>query len=447
MYVYIDGELDGDTNKNGVLDEGETPSITKAVTSASPSATSAEITHTITLSNFEETLRQSGKNFKEWSGNIAIKIGGRGEATSTYTANVLKDVYGNQNMMETDATGSWIDVKFKDEDTDHNTDGTMFEDFIKPEFTYEYLNTIIDHDTKTVTVVFDVTDKYFNESALTTDTTASNIDVTFDGTTPTNATKTLTKIDDLTATVNGTSKKVGERYQLVLTNLDQGGGGDYSGVMTLAFPANIITDKSGNANVAKTITVGIDDPTTGDGDDSAVIVDVVDPIWKVENINIDETNKKVTADLIATDKYLTGVQNSTLTTNDITVSVDGDTNANTVITKALNEPTFSTNETTGLKEIKYTLTLDNFEEAARQSGKSFLEYSGNVKIKIAAGTVTDDATSSVSPSVLFDADGTNPNGLHIGDFVNYDAGTWTEEEIQGIRVKTWGNDSERFCNG
>ena len=304
-----------------------------------------------------------------------------------------------------------------------------------------------DHDTKTVTVVFDVTDKYFNESALTTDTTASNIDVTFDGTTPTNATKTLTKIDDLTATVNGTSKKVGERYQLVLTNLDQGGGGDYSGVMTLAFPANIITDKSGNANVAKTITVGIDDPTTGDGDDSAVIVDVVDPIWKVENINIDETNKKVTADLIATDKYLTGVQNSTLTTNDITVSVDGDTNANTVITKALNEPTFSTNETTGLKEIKYTLTLDNFEEAARQSGKSFLEYSGNVKIKIAAGTVTDDATSSVSPSVLFDADGTNPNGLHIGDFVNYDAGTWTEEEIQGIRVKTWGNDSERFCNG
>ena len=445
VYVYIDGELDGDTNKNGVLDEGETPSITKAVTSASPSATSAEITHTITLSNFEETLRQSGKNFKEWSGNIAIKIGGRGEATSTYTANVLKDVYGNQNMMETDATGSWIDVKFKDEDTDHNTDGTMFEDFIKPEFTYEYLNTIIDHDTKTVTVVFDVTDKYFNESALTTDTTASNIDITFDGTTPTNATKTLTKIDDLTATVNGTSKKVGERYQLVLTNLDQGGGGDYSGVMTLAFPANIITDKSGNANVAKTITVGIDDPTTGDGDDSAVIVDVVDPIWKVENINIDETNKKVTADLIATDKYLTGVQNSTLTTNDITVSVDGDVNANTTINKALTEPTFSTNETTGLKEIKYILTLDNFEEAARQSGKSFLEYSGNVKIKIAAGTVTDDASMPVSPSALFDAEGTNPDGLHIGDFVNYDAGIWTQEEIDSIGTGVVGNLS--WANG
>ena len=391
--VYIDGELDGDTNKNGIIDAGETPSITKTVTSASPSATSAEVTHTITLSGLEEALRQNGKSFKEWSGNIAIKIGGRGEATDTYTANVLTDEYGNQSMMETDASGTWIDVLYKDTDTDHNVNGTMFADFVKPEFTYEYSNTTINHETKTVTIVFDVTDKYFNSSALLTDTTASNIDVVVGGTTPTNATKALTKLQDLTATVNGTSKKVGERYQLVITNLDQGGGNDYSGIMTLAFPADIITDMSTNGNLAKTITIGIDDPTTGDGDDTGVIVDVVDPIWKVENINIDKTNKKVTADLIATDKYLTGVENSTLTTNDITVSVDDDVNANTVITKSLTEPTFSTNETTGMKEIKYTLTLDNFEQATKQTGKSFLEYSGNVKIKIAAGTVTDDASA------------------------------------------------------
>ena len=391
--VYIDGELDGDTNKNGVIDAGETPSITKTVTSASPSSTSAEVTHTITLSGLEEALRQNGKSFKEWSGNIAIKIGGRGEATDTYTANVLTDEYGNQSMMETDASGTWIDVLYKDTDTDHNVNGTMFADFVKPEFTYEYSNTTINHETKTVTIVFDVTDKYFNSSALSTDTTASNIDVVAGGTTPTNATKALTKLQDLTATVNGTSKKVGERYQLVITNLDQGGGNDYSGIMTLAFPADIITDMSINGNLAKTITIGIDDPTTGDGDDTGVIVDVVDPIWKVENINIDKTNKKVTADLIATDKYLTGVENSTLTTNDITVSVDDDVNANTVITKSLNEPTFSTNETTGMKEIKYTLTLDNFEQATKQTGKSFLEYSGTVKITVAAGTVRDDASA------------------------------------------------------
>ena len=91
IMVYIDGELDGDINKNGIIDEGETPSITKTVSDASPSQTSAEVTHTITLSNFGEALRQNGKEFTEWSGNIAIKIGGRGQAENTYNTNVLTD--------------------------------------------------------------------------------------------------------------------------------------------------------------------------------------------------------------------------------------------------------------------------------------------------------------------------------------------------------------------
>ena len=167
-----------------------------------------------------------------------------------------------------------------------------------------------------------------------------------------------------------------------------------------------------------------------------VIVDVVNPVWKVENVNIDKTNKKVTADLIATDKYLTGVENSTLTTDDITLTVDGDANANNVITKTLSAPTFSENASTGLKEIKYTLTLDNWEESARQAGKSFLEYSGSAKIIIKAGTVTDSAggSSGVNPSSLFDQAGSNTDGLHIGDFVDYDAGTWTQEEINSIKT-------------
>ena len=45
--------------------------------------------HTLTLSNFEQTSRQTGKPFKEWSGNISIKILGRGEATSTYAEQTL----------------------------------------------------------------------------------------------------------------------------------------------------------------------------------------------------------------------------------------------------------------------------------------------------------------------------------------------------------------------
>ena len=39
-----------------------------------------------------------------------------------------------------------------------------------------------------------------------------------------------------------------------------------------------------------------------------------------------------------------------------------------------------------------------------------------------------------SPSELFDPTGENEDGLHIGDFVNYDAGTWTEEEINSIQT-------------
>ncbi len=445
IIVYVDGELDGDTNKNGVLDEGETPSITKAVSTADSSATSAEVTHTITLSNFGEALRQEGKEFREWSGNVAIKIGGRGQDESTYSANVLTDKYGNENMMETDMDGtnddgSWVSVIFKDGSIDHNANGTMFTDFVKPEFTYEYANTVIDHDTKTVTVVFDVTDKYFASTVLATDPQAENITVKLDGKEATNATKALTKLSDITATVNGnTSTKIGEKYQLVVSNLDQGSGDDYSGIMTLAFPADIITDKSANTNIPKTITIGTDDPTTNDGHDKDVIVDVVDPVWKIENISIDGTTKTVKADLIATDKYLTGVDNCTLTTDDITLSVDGDENANTAITKTLSDPTFSENVTTGMKEIKYTLTLDNWEEATLQDGKSFFEYSGTVKIKIKEGTITDDASSlnnvnGVKPSELFDQAGSNADGLHIGDFVDYDAGTWTQEEINSIKT-------------
>ena len=394
--VYVDGELDGDTNKNGVIDTGETPSIQVAVSAASPSSTSAEVTHTITLSNIIETIgRQSGKNFTEWSGNVAIKIAGRGEDETTYTEDVLTDAYGNQNMMETDESGSWVEVTFKDGEIDHNTDGTMFTDFIGPEFTYEYSNTVIDHGTETVTIGFDISDKYFKASTLT----ANDITVVVDGVTTTNATKTLNKTaifvmnketkqittQSADYTVQSTEQKVGERYELVITDLDQGDADKYSGVMTLAFPAGIATDLSNNGNISKTITVGIDDPANGDGHDSAEIVDVADPIWQTENIVIDEDNNQVTLDLIATDKYYS---NNTLTPNDILVYVDGvldgDTNGNNILdegetlTPTINR-TLST-ATAITNGEKYTLTISNWDAD---------KYSGTTKIVILKDTITD----------------------------------------------------------
>ena len=251
------------------IDGEEVTGLSKAITTANPS-TGASVTQTITLTNFEEAFRQAGKSYKEWSGNITLKIAGRGESTDTYTANTLTDSYGNQSMSATDETGTWIDIDFKDETTSSaNENGKMFADFVSPAVIYEYANTVIDHDTKTVTVVFDITDKYFSTSSLAEDSTASKIKVNFEGKEATNATKALTKLSDITATVNGVENtKVGEKYQLVVSNLDQGQGGDYSGIMTLAFPADIATDLSNNSNIAKTITIGVDEPSSGDGNAS-----------------------------------------------------------------------------------------------------------------------------------------------------------------------------------
>ena len=289
------------------IDGVELKNTQNAIVVESSDATS--ITYTFTIGGFEEALRRSGKSYKEWSGNITLKIAGRGEATSTYTKKALTDAYGNQSMSQIDSSETWVDVTYKDStQSTSNAVGKLFADFINPEFTYEYANTTIDHGNKKVTLVFDVTDKYFASSALSTDTTASNITVKLGGVVATNATKSLTKISDLLDTVNGAANtKIGERYQLEVSNLNQGDGGNYSGVMTLSFANGIIKDKSNNGNIAKTLTVGIDDPTTGDGDNQGIVVDFVEPIWKVENINKDSINQNVTLDLVATDKYLTGV--------------------------------------------------------------------------------------------------------------------------------------------
>ena len=224
--------------------------------------------------------------------------------TKTLTGGNMDTYGGNQTY------NCWkIEEEMKSDGKTNSSKEQTFElgqvDFIQPTYIYEYTNTIIDHDKKKVTVVFDITDKYFNTSALSSDTTASKITVKFEGKEATNATKALSKLSDITATVNGTSKKVGEKYQLIVSDLDQGNGGDYSGIMTLGFPKGAVTDSSDNQSIAKTITIGVDEP--------------------------------------------------------------------------------------------------NSSKAAR-------------------------------PSELFDQDGTNSNKLHIGDFVNYDAGTWTQDEISSIKT-------------
>ena len=264
--VFIDGvEVTNSTNPTVTVNSG--------TTSINEVSGKNEITHMVQLSNLEEAIRQTGIPYKEWSGNISLKIKGRGQGADTYTADVLVDEYGNQNMMETDenginADGTWIDIKFEDTEVTQNTIGKMFADFIKPEITYVYSDLDIDYTGKTAKVIFSVTDKYFEQSTLTID----DLRILVDGEEPDWATveeasstdntkpvKELTNTTDVTQEINGVQKIVGKEYTITLKNLQQtpNNGYDYSGIVTVLIPQGKVSDTSGNINDAQTITVGV----------------------------------------------------------------------------------------------------------------------------------------------------------------------------------------------
>ena len=162
-------------------------------------------------------------------------------------------------MMETDETGNWIDVLYKDADTDHNTNGTMFTDFIEPEFTYEYSETTIDYTGKTLTTIFYVADKYFDNA--NSSLALSDLDIRVDGEQIVSDDGTNTFTEEAYNDADG--NRIGTKYTLVIKNLPRTTGApynDYSGPVSITIPANKIADLSGNKNLAKTITIGIDDP-------------------------------------------------------------------------------------------------------------------------------------------------------------------------------------------
>ena len=316
----------------------------------------------LVLTGFEQkrTSINRSREYSDWSGTVSIKI----------AKDAMKDTSNNTND-ETTIRGDFIDV-------------------IKPNITYEHLDANIDKNGKKYTIVFDITDKYYDASK-STKLTINDLTIKVDGENPTNATKTLSNPVEIKNTVsytkNGTvvreEKVVGVRYTLVISNLQQSSVNtsknykDYSGVVTVAIPANKVKDTTSNANIAKTITSGINqmgETTTG----SQKIVDVVDPYWQVSNVNIDHSKSQVTMTIKGTDKYYKG---SSLNKDNITVLVDGE--AATSVTKTLSAATSITNG------VQYTLTLTTWQQSSKQSGKSYLEWSGNTVIRIAAGTMTD----------------------------------------------------------
>ena len=384
IHVYFNGE--------------EATTITKSLatpTTAINAVTGAnDVLQVLTLSDIEEELRQQGKDYKEWSGNISLKIDKK---------TLTDDTYSNQNLQAIDTTGEMVDIELKDTATDKNENSTMFTDYINPEFTYIYSDGNINYTDKTLTVEFSITDKYFDSSTLLDN--IDNIAVKLIDTDPNvtipneKITKELTKTEDINKDIDGdgNEEKIGEKYKLVIKGLEQqtadGKYKDYSGPMSISIPAGVAKDKSANENIATTITIGVNEP--GGNTDDQVTVDVVDPLWKTDNINIDNANKKVTVDLIGTDKYYAS---NSLTTDSIKVSIDGEditTTENVQKSLSVAEPLTETrNGQTVTYGVKYTLTLSNWEEAEKQTGKQFLEWSGTTKIEIAEDTLKDESNNT-----------------------------------------------------
>ena len=409
--------------------------VTKTVGTATATANTRtgaqDVLQTVTLSNFEEAVRQTGIPYKEWSGNLRIEVaqGSLSDTTGPTDPETNKAIlYGNKNMevvseeTQTGATtgagsvteiGARIDNIIQDETkVDKNTADAMFADLIKPEFTYVSQNTEISQEEEKVTIVFDVVDKFFQSTTLS-NLDGSQITVQIDDYDPVelnqNITKQLTKVEDITGTVEGVENtKIGERYQLVITGLDQedadgnGDGYHYSGYMTLSFAAGTVTDKSGNTSSAKSISIGKDDPGGQDGDEE--IVDVVDPVWSVEEINTNEEYVK----LHVKDKYLNKDQSVlNLTEDAITIVVNGQ--PSTAIATILAGPI----EIVPNEEYEYIVTLENVtppdagyveftpvEPIVGGTAKYKEDNGGYIKLEIAAGVVVDQYGNETNKQTL-----------------------------------------------
>ena len=373
-----------------------------------------DVLQVLTLSNFEEATRQVGKAYKEWSGNIRIEVaqGTLSDTTGPADAEGNRTTYGNSNMevasseTQTGATtgagavteiGARIDNIIQDTTkVDKNTEGSMFADFIKPEFTYTYSSTDINYDEKTLTVEFSITDKYFNSSTVLANQENITVRMLDTNVVPENITKTLTKVEDISETRDGQEVKIGERYRLVVSGFEQasiaedGNYKEYSGPVSIVFPAGMISDKSANESDQKNITIGINEP---DGTGSAEIVDVVTPIWEARNLQIDKENDRVTVDLYGTDRYYA---DDTLDISKIKVIIDGEEVTSTEnVTKELSAPEALTEMRDGATAqygVKYTLTLSNWKESDsvfQTSEKEYRQYSGNTELQIEAGTLVD----------------------------------------------------------
>ena len=341
--------------------------------------------YTLEITDIVETDEEfiaTGREYRELSGDLEVRV----------DPNASRDIKGNHINRD-------------------KTTVTDFIDFIKPEVRYEYSTSDIDYDGKTFTMEFNMVDKYYNAGTLTIE----DLQILIDGEEPNwddtgvhGVVKELTE-QDITATVNGTMTTVGKHYTLKLSHLEQleklegKETMDYSGIITVAIPADKITDTTGQGNVATTITSGLNILAGEVGE--ATVVDVVDPIWEKVSSSVDVNAKTATVVIRTTDKFFA---NSNLTPDNIKVLVNGAEVSKDNIQMTVTNKT-AVNSADGATVIgdAYTVNL---------SGDGLDYFNCNqIKIQIAEGTATDQSG----------------NGNKVSDVILYNTLKATNTEIQG----------------
>lgn len=350
---YLCTEINLNANNIKVyVDDVETPNIIAEIDEKSKIITDGNAQCSIYLRNFEESVRQAGKNFKEWSGNIKLVI----------DKETVFDEYGNGNFENI----------IMDEKVDKNTANKMFVDILKPEFTYVSNLTKQYKEESRLEVKFEMNDKYYDSQNLKL--SDLQFSVYNEATYEYEEVNINVSENSLFAEENST----GVKYTLIINNLPNGNNGKYvgaSGYVTILIPEGKVKDKSGNINMEQVITIGIDsDDQTGEEE----IVDVVDPEWRAENVKIDRETLTITADIIGTDKYF---QSSTLTINDLSVYISkSKVNAEITLSEG-SELSEIRNGKSIVYGMKYTVTITVAE--------SNLGKSGYVKLIINTGVLSD----------------------------------------------------------
>ena len=160
---------------NGAEASSISKSLGTVTTSKNPTTGYNDVLVTLTLSGFEQSALQSGKNYKEWSGDISIQI----------AQGTLKDSYGNKN---TGLNSSGARVR--------ESLAGPFADFIAPNVAYKFADSNIDKTNKRFTMVFDIVDKYYNASTSKT-LAVTDLTIKIDGAVPdwNKVTRNLTSAD------------------------------------------------------------------------------------------------------------------------------------------------------------------------------------------------------------------------------------------------------------